>query len=271
MEKAIHYNATRRVYERTCQDISAINHSGRQVDEHARTVDQINQYNARISGGKDKKMSWLYKNSRRTLPANLFFYFTLPHQTVKMQFTLSPKILIALLPFLPSITAQGGDDTTPAKTTPMGPKVSSYLAHIQSDSKYSSIAAVISTAAPPKAQSRLLNGEISKLSTRSWYPSLPSDVQSWEASVYSEVQKIAAPSTASAAAATSAPAKSGVSSAASTSTSSSIVTAPKSAASPSATAASAAVTASKNSAVETGAAKLMGVGVAAGVIGALVF
>jgi len=180
-----------------------------------------------------------------------------------MQITLSPKILLALLPFIIGSLAQDGDKDGPA--APLDPKVSSYLAHLTVDPKYSSVAAVVSTAVSgTRAQSRILNGDLSKVTTRTWYSALPSDVRSFASSVDSERRKLEKGSntaTVSGAATTSAPG-----SAAPTATPS----APKSSAPPSSTAAPAPATPAKNAA-DTGIKKAMGMGLGvAGVLGVMV-
>jgi hypothetical protein len=110
-----------------------------------------------------------------------------------MQLTFSPTIVLLLLPFITGSLAQDGDKDSGA--APIDPKVSSYLAHLSADPKYSSVAAVVSTAVSgTRAQSRILNGELSKLTTRTWYSTLPSDIQAYASSVDSEKAKLGAAS-----------------------------------------------------------------------------
>jgi len=77
----------------------------------------------------------------------------------KMQLILTPKILLALLPFIATSLAQEGDkDSTP--TSALDPQVSSYLAHLTEKPQYSSVAAIVSTAVSgSKGQSRGRNGD----------------------------------------------------------------------------------------------------------------
>jgi len=189
-----------------------------------------------------------------------------------MQLILTPKILLALLPFITTSLARDGDeDSTPAATSALGPQVSSYLAHLTEKPQYSSVAAVVSTAVSgSKGQSRVLNGDLAKVTTRSWYDGLPSDVKSYASSVQNERNKLATSSVAitvpgQVSSATAAPKSGG--GAAPSSGSASASSAPKG----SASAAEASQSATKNGAADIQVRGLMGMGAGvAGVIGALV-
>jgi hypothetical protein len=184
-----------------------------------------------------------------------------------MQF--SSKVLLALLPFITTSLAQ--DDKDGAAGAPVAPAVSSYLAHLSEKPQYSSIAAVVSTAVSgAKGQSRILNGDLAKVTTRSWYDGLPSDVKVYASSVASEKNKLATASDAaagSAAPATTAAATSKSGGIPPNPTPSGATSPPKAASS----AAAASQSATKNGAAEIQARGLMGMGAGvAGVLGALV-
>jgi hypothetical protein len=109
-----------------------------------------------------------------------------------MQLSILSNIFSVVLVLIASSHAQDGDkDSSPSAAAPLDPKVSSYLAHLTVDPKYSSIAAAVSTAVSgTRAQSRLLNGELAKITTRTWYSTLPSDIKSFASSVDSERMKL---------------------------------------------------------------------------------
>jgi hypothetical protein len=190
----------------------------------------------------------------------------------KMQLILSSKIVLALVPFITTTLAQDGDkDSGPASASPLEPQVSSYLAHLTEKPQYSSVAAIVSTAVSgSRGQSRVLNGDLAKVTTRAWYDGLPSDVKSYASSVQNERNKLATASvsvTVTGAASSAAPAPKSAGGAAPSSAPASASSAPKG----SSSAAAASQSATKNGAADTQARGLMGMGAGvAGVIGALV-
>jgi hypothetical protein len=190
--------------------------------------------------------------------------------TVTMQLNLTlTKVFLALLPFfITTSLAQDGDKDS-ATTASLAPQVSSYLAHLTEKPQYSSIAAIVSTAVSgTKGQSRLLNGDLSKVTTRSWYDPLPSDVKIYASSVESERNKLATASGGSIAipapSSSATPAPKSAGSAPSVAPSASAPSPPKASTSP----AAASQSATKNGAAEIQARGLLGV--VAGIMGALV-
>jgi len=185
-----------------------------------------------------------------------------------MQLVLTPKILLALLPFITTSLAQDGDKDS---TSALAPQVSSYLAHLTEKPQYSSVAAVVSTAVSgSKGQSRVLNGDLAKVTTRAWYDGLPSEVKSYASSVQNERAKLETGSVATtgsgpAGSPTAAPKSAGGAAPSSAPTSAS--SAPKG----SASAPAASQSAAKNGAADIQVRGLMGMGTGiVGVIGALV-
>jgi hypothetical protein len=177
---------------------------------------------------------------------------------------LTSKVLLALLPFIATSLAQDDKDSS---TSAVAPAVSSYLAHLTEKPQYSSVAAIVSTAVTgSKGQSRILNGDLAKVTTRSWYDALPSDVKAYASSVASEKDKLATASGSAGASGAASPSKSGgTTPSGATATGSSATTAPKG----SSSAAAASQSSTKNGAADIQARGLMGMGVA-GVLGALV-
>jgi len=188
-----------------------------------------------------------------------------------MQFT--TQTLVAIL--ATTATAQSVDFAS--LTGAAASRVSSYMAHVTAEPEYASVSSVAATAVKTKWQQSFLSGDLSKVSTKSWYAGLPSDIRSFAASVQSEVLKIATSdgsvatvtATATSGSAASASVSKTAVNAASTSASSASKSASSSASSSASKASSsAAASATKNGAVETGVGKMMGVA-AVGAIGAL--
>jgi hypothetical protein len=187
-----------------------------------------------------------------------------------MKFT--TQTLVAIL--ATTATAQSVDFAS--LTGAAASRVSSYMAHVTAEPEYASVSSVAATAVKTKWQQSFLSGDLSKVSTKSWYAGLPSDIRSFAASVQSEVLKIAtsdgsaATSGSATSAASASVSKTAVNAATTSAASASKSSSSSSSASASASKASssAAASATKNGAVETGVGKMMGVA-AVGAIGAL--
>jgi hypothetical protein len=190
-----------------------------------------------------------------------------PHFTIKMRFTSASALAILAT----TTSAQSVDFAS--LTGAAASKVSSYMAHVTAEPEYASVASVASTAVHTKWQQSFMSGDLSKVSTKSWYAGVPSDIKSFASSIQSEIMKIATGDASAATVTTSASGGStgaaSVSKTAVNAASTSGSSASKSASSSASKASSSAATVSKNGAVETGVGRMMGVA-AAGALGALI-
>jgi hypothetical protein len=188
-----------------------------------------------------------------------------------MQFTISPKILVALLSVAATSNAQS---TTQAVDPAQASKVASYLSKITTQTSYTSFAAAVSSAVPTHAQGSFLSGDLSKLSTKTWYSAVPSDVRGYAESIQSRVYKYEASDASHSAsgAVKSASSAAGASVATISASVSSVLSSASSKAASAASSASSggASATSKSGAAETGVSKMMGSGLlVAGAVGAL--
>lgn len=183
------------------------------------------------------------------------------------------QTLVAILTTTTAAQKVDGTSLTGAAAS----KVSSYLAHVTAEPEYASFASVASTAVKTKWLQSFLSGDLSKVSTKSWYTELPNDIKSFAASVHSDILKIATGDASVATITATATSASATSASASESKSASSVSqtvvnaassASKSASSAASKASSSAASVTKNVAAETGASRMIGV-VAAGALGVL--